>query len=37
VTGDVIIGVIVASAFIALSTQLRKLWSSHGGGTLRRP
>jgi ABC-2 type transport system permease protein len=36
-TGDVIVGVIVGASFIALSSQLVKLWSGHSGQNVRHP
>jgi ABC-2 type transport system permease protein len=37
VSSDVVIGVIVAASFIALSVQLVKLWSGHGRQNVRHP
>jgi ABC-2 type transport system permease protein len=36
-SSDVIVGVIVAAGFIALSVQLVRLWSGHGGQDVRHP
>ena len=36
-TSDVIVGVIVGASFIALSVQVVKLWSGHGGQHVRHP
>ena len=36
-SNDVITGVIVGAALIAVATQLVKLWTGHSDGTLHHP